>query len=293
MGCFEGAHRRAPDSVTITPRRIVIDYGTIQTPPEDWYAGDAAVTEVFHALSVTFPAGESFFMDSVRHFEETLRNTHPLLWQDVVLFFKQESLHSAQHEKWNRRIEAEFGHPMMKLERCIDDVMQFQKRFLSPLNQLACTAAFEHFTATFGQILLESTDGLRQMGAPQRRLWMWHALEEIEHKAVAFDVYQAVSGGGVGGYLRRCLAMMWVTVFFALTLGFVRIYLHWRRGILFNPQTAMSMFYFGMCSPGYGWRFVWPYVLFFHPGFHPWQQDDSHLLAHYSAVLESEGAIRT
>jgi len=191
------------------------------------YAGNAAVTEVFHALSVTFPAGESFFMDSVRHFEETLRNTHPLLWKDVVLFFKQESLHSAQHEKWNRRIEAEFGHPMMKLERCIDDVMQFQKRFLSPLNQLACTAAFEHFTATFGQILLESTDGLRQMGAPQRRLWMWHALEEIEHKAVAFDVYQAVSGGGVGGYLRRCLAMMWVTVFFALTLGFVRIYLHW------------------------------------------------------------------
>ena len=55
------------------------------------------------------------------------------------------------------------------------------------------------------------------------RLWMWHALEEIEHKGVAFDVYEAVGGG----YLRRALAMLWVTVLFALTLGVIRIYLHW------------------------------------------------------------------
>ena len=162
-------------------------------------------------------------MDSVRHFEGELRSKHPVLWQDVLLFIKQESLHSAQHEKWNRRIEAEFGHPMVEIEGLIDGVMQFQKRYLSPINQLACTAAFEHFTATFGQILLQSENGLRQMRAPQRRLWMWHALEEIEHKAVVFDVYQAVGGG----YLRRAIAMVWVTIFFALTLGVVRIFLHW------------------------------------------------------------------
>ena len=64
------------------------------------------MTEVFHALSVTFPAGETFFMDSVQHYESELREHHPALWQDVLLFLKQEALHSAQHEKWNRRIQA-------------------------------------------------------------------------------------------------------------------------------------------------------------------------------------------
>lgn len=259
------AIKKAPDSVSITPRRIAIDYGPLLCPPQDWYGGDAAVTEVFHALSATFPAGEAFFLDSVRHYEQELRAHHPALWQDVVGFFKQEALHSAQHEKWNRRIQAEYGHPMADLEKRVDQVMQFQKQFMSPLSQLACTACFEHFTAIFGQILLRSRDGLCKMRPPQKKLWMWHALEEVEHKAVAFDVYLAVGGG----YLRRAVAMVWVTILFALTFGFIRIYLHWRRGILFSPKTALSMFYFGLINPGYGWRFFWPYLLFFSPRLPP------------------------
>ena len=112
---------------------------------------------------------------------------------------------------------------MTELEATIDQVMSFQKQYLSPLSQLACTTAFEHFTATFAHILLRSKDGLRCMRAPQRRLWMYHALEEIEHKGVAFDVYEAMGGG----YLRRAIAMIWVTIVFALSLGCVRVYLHW------------------------------------------------------------------
>ena len=196
----------------------------VATCPETRYANDAAVTEVFHALSATFPAGEAFFQDSVRQYEQQLRNDHPALWLDVVAFFKQEALHSAQHEKWNRMIEGEFGHPMADLERAVDVVMDLQKRYLDPLSQLACTVCFEHLTATFGQILLRSKDAcLRRMRPPQRKLWTWHALEEIEHKAVAFDVYVAVGGG----YTRRVLAMLWVTILFACTFGSIRIYLHW------------------------------------------------------------------
>jgi len=160
---------RAPEGVRITPRRIAVDFGPVPPAPDDWYGGDAAVTEVFHALSATFPAGEAFFIHAVRHYERQLRDDHPELWEDVVLFFKQEALHSAQHEKWNRRIEEEYGHPMEDLERSVDEMMQMQKRYLCPLTQLACTACFEHFTATFGRVLLQSKDGLRNMRAPQRR----------------------------------------------------------------------------------------------------------------------------
>jgi predicted metal-dependent hydrolase len=182
-----------------------------------------------------------------------------------------------------RTSQAEFGHPMTRLETAVQGVMELQKRHLSPLSQLAFTACFEHFTATFAHILL-SRGGLRPMRAPQRRLWMWHALEEIEHKGVAFDVYIAMGGG----YLRRVLAMLWVTVLFALTLGLVRIYLHWRRGVLFNMKTAWSMMHFGLIDPGYAVRFLWPWASFFDPAFHPWgnHSDDATLLATYSILLQ-------
>ena len=216
------------EGVQIQLRHLHIDYGALPSSPGDWYDGDAAVTEVFHALSVTFPAGESFFMDSVQHFGRQLREDHPALWGEVVLFLKQEALHSAAHEKWNLRVQEEFGHPMAELERIVKLVMQCQQRILSPMWQLACTVAFEHLTATFGYILLqthsaEDACGRRRMRAPQRWLWTWHALEEIEHKSVAFDVYEAVGGG----YLQRAVAMLWATLVFAITFGLVRIFLHW------------------------------------------------------------------
>ena len=136
-----------------------------------------------------------------------------------------------------------------------------------------------------------------------------------QHKGVAFDVYVAMGGG----YLRRVLAMLWVTVLFALTLGLVRIYLHWclaflafgpalrvfassplhphaahgtsrRRGILLSTNTAWSMMRFALITPGYAVGFLWPWARFLHPAFHPWELDDSRLLAAYSSLLQDPQA---
>jgi predicted metal-dependent hydrolase len=111
-------------------------------------------------------------------------------------------MHTHAHEAWNERIQREHGHPMAAIDDMIAKSLKRMKRWMSPLNQLAFTVCLEHFTSGFGHLLLDSAAGketLAQAAEPQRSLWVWHAVEELEHKCVAIDVYNAMGGG----YLRR------------------------------------------------------------------------------------------
>ena len=61
--------------------------------------------------------------------------------------------------------------------------------------RLAITAALEHYTATLAECLLSKPEAQALLGETEvRSLLLWHALEESEHKAVAFDVYRAAGG---------------------------------------------------------------------------------------------------
>ena len=86
--------------------------------------------------------------------------------------------------------------------------------------QLAATAALEHFTAIMAHALLSDPRHLEGASPEAARLWRWHAMEEIEHKAVAFDTFVAtVKGGPVGRYLLRCLVMLMATFTFNIEIG--------------------------------------------------------------------------
>src|SRR4029079_15061731 len=70
-----------------------------------------------------------------------------------------------------------------------------REKLLPPISNLALTAALEHFTATLAELLLTDEDARAMFGEPAARdLFVWHALEESEHKAGAFDVYRAAGG---------------------------------------------------------------------------------------------------
>jgi predicted metal-dependent hydrolase len=90
-------------------------------------------------------------------------------------------------------------------------------RLASPIANLAATAALEHYTATLAEMLLSNEEVRDQLGTPELRdVFLWHALEECEHKAVAFDVYQAV-----GGTERtRTMQMNLITVSFIWAVSF-------------------------------------------------------------------------
>jgi uncharacterized protein len=154
--------------------------------------GDLIGSHVAAALSAVFPDGEDFFVRSVRHFRDQI--TDPELKRQVAGFIGQEAMHGREHRAFNDRLD-QLGYPTKDVEKITRWGLAVRERLLSAKSNLAVTAALEHFTATLAELVLTSEDTRQQFGHDEvRNLFVWHALEESEHKAVAFDVYKAVGG---------------------------------------------------------------------------------------------------
>jgi uncharacterized protein len=172
-------------------RRIKFAYPT-GTLRQHYVSGDLVMSHVVGVLSGMFPEGEDFFVRSVR--EQRLRITDPELAQQVAGFIGQEVTHGREHRELNERL-AEMGYRSLKVDRSVRRLLGLGDRFLSGRRRLAITAALEHYTATLAECLLGKPEAQALLGETEvRSLLLWHALEESEHKAVAFDVYRAVGG---------------------------------------------------------------------------------------------------
>ena len=176
------------------PTRRMSFEESMQDLPRHFAAdGDLISGHVIMALSSVFPDGEDYFVRSVRHYRDQI--TDPALKRQVAGFIGQEAVHGREHRVFNDRL-AELGYPTKQYEKFTKVGLRFRERILPPMSNLAATAALEHFTATLAELVLTSEEIRALMGADAvRDLFVWHALEESEHKAVAFDVYKAVGGG--------------------------------------------------------------------------------------------------
>jgi predicted metal-dependent hydrolase len=154
--------------------------------------GDLVMSHVVAVLSATFPPGEDFFVRSVRHFSDEI--TDPELKRQVAGFIGQEVTHGREHRELNRRLQ-EMGYPTRRVARYVKWSLLDAEKRLPPRMRLAYTAALEHYTATIAEALLRDPAAQALLGDTEvRSVLLWHALEESEHKAVAFDVYRAVGG---------------------------------------------------------------------------------------------------
>jgi predicted metal-dependent hydrolase len=150
------------------------------------------MSHVAAALSAVFPDGEDFFVRSVRHFRDQISD--PELKRQVAGFIGQEAMHGREHRAFNDRLH-ELGYPTKRFERLTRKGLALRERLLPPMSNLAATAALEHFTATLAELVLTSEETRALFGHEAvLNLFLWHALEESEHKAVAFDVYKAAGG---------------------------------------------------------------------------------------------------
>jgi predicted metal-dependent hydrolase len=166
--------------------------------------GDIVMSHILTVLSGVFPDGEDYFVRSVKAVQGEI--TDPALRQDIDGFIGQESMHGDQHRVLNERL-GEFGYPTRTIAAYVRWLFRTRERIRSKRLHLAFTAALEHYTATLAETLLTDPEARAQIGHDGvRSLLMWHALEESEHKAVAFDVYQSV-----GGTERMRIAVMWLT----------------------------------------------------------------------------------
>jgi len=173
-------------SVGIPPRHI--DFNFPQNIPKYFYAGNATATTFFAMLSGFFPPGERYFMDSVRHFRD--RVTDKEQRAAISGFMGQEAIHGREHERLNELLP-ERGFDMRTPERFVKIGLKALE-MLPPSTKLAATTFMEHFTALLAEQLLEDKDFQRLADPEMIKIWQWHALEELEHKSVAYDVYELV-----------------------------------------------------------------------------------------------------
>jgi len=176
-------HTRHPH---ITIRRPEFNFDQL---PKYYFNNNPLMSHLLTALSLTFPTGERFFVHSVRNVRDQIKSKS--LQADVSAFIGQEAMHSHAHEGFNDFAER-IG---LNIQPVLDDEVKNTERLKKILNnkqQLAITCALEHFTAIIAQYLLEHEDIHSLLHPDVAQLWLWHALEETEHKAVAFDVYKEV-----------------------------------------------------------------------------------------------------
>lgn len=175
------------------PTRRISFEESLQTVPRHFAQDDDLIlSHVAASLSSVFPDGEDFFVRSVRYYRDQI--TDPELKRQVAGFIGQEAVHGREHRAFNDRLD-QLGYPVKRFERMTKWGLEMRERVAPPASNLAATAALEHFTATLAELLLTSEETRHLFGHEEvENLFLWHALEESEHKAVAFDVYKAIGG---------------------------------------------------------------------------------------------------
>ena len=171
-----------PDDLSITPRDR--RFGREDGQGRWWLNGDP-IASVFHtALSVTFPKGEAMFIEAVKAHRDGVSDK---LAREIRAFTQQEVIHSREHVVFNKKA-AEAGYDLSELDADVDEVMELIKA-RPPIVNLMATIALEHYTAMMAAVMLREShlyDGAEPEWAA---LWKWHAIEEIEHKGVAYDTW--------------------------------------------------------------------------------------------------------
>lgn len=272
---------RKPAS-TITVRRPRFD--ATRPLQRHYFAGQSPLmSHLLTALSLTFPTGEQFFVHSVRNVRD--RVTDPQLQADISAFIGQEAMHSQAHAGFNAAIQAD-DYRLHDLEQQMDAGMTVL-RTRSPRRQLAATVAYEHFTALIAAHLLSRPHLADGFDDNLRTLWLWHALEELEHKAVAFNVYQAVFGNGADSLAQRRRSMRTVSVGFVSGVAIMTGRLLWqdRRHSLGSPRKLLLNLRDAAYLLDLVARTLPAYLAYYRADFHPDDADHRALVAKWRGVL--------
>jgi uncharacterized protein len=239
-----------------------------------WFGGDAFRSAYYNALSMSFPAGEQLFIDSVKNALAVLPDTpeHAALRAQCIDFSAQEATHRHVHAQYNAVLERQ--GLKNRIESRIWARFKRVENLITPRHHLAVTAAYEHYTAVLAHITLARPEMMASAAPEMQNLWRWHALEETEHKAVAFDLYYAI-GGNHRWRVRWFLFASFQFFFDALRQTTNNL---WHDGTLFHPRTwaSAAQFFFGRPSRGGGWTWltVGPLLRYLRKDFHPWQDDN-------------------
>lgn len=248
--------------------------------PKQWFGETQSGTTFWDNLSVLFPAGERFFMNSVRAFENQLKDGSKLK-DEVRLFYQQEALHSREHVRYNDMLRAH-GYPIDQMDKSVRTLLDNVAKLPEDI-QLAVTCALEHFTAMLAQGVLAEDSPFEVAHPVMGALWRWHAAEENEHASVAFDVYKEVGGN----YPVRVVVMAVATLIFWAKVVEQQVRMMNADGTLTSTREWSALGRFLFKKPGWLFKMAKPYLAYYKPSFHPAELDCTHLLARWQKEFEA------
>ena len=283
-----------PEGVYILPRHPEgLDFAAV---PRDWLASSRSLTTALNLFSFIIPEHERFFIRTVRKYKAA--NTDNAEQQALVrAFIQQEAIHYQVHEAFNDTRRA-YG---MQVDRDLETIRKafaaLERRYSLKL-RLGMTAFMEHVTAVSAHIALGPRSLTAFMHPTMRELWEWHALEEIEHKAVAFDLFERAGGG----YFLRVYSAL-LTIFADARLFRVlarraradfaaALALGERAGTAVSEEERAARRRDRKLARVNLLRGIWAGAKYFLPGFHPWKVDDSAYLRRAYAKYDAPAALQ-
>lgn len=241
------------------PTRRNLEFKTNKSTVLNWNKNGKSISTFLNTMSLFFPVGERFFIDSVRNYRHLAGGD---LEKAIKAFIGQEAMHGREHDAFNESL-AEAGVSVKFLEDRVVDLLEIARKFPKK-TQLEITVALEHFTAILAKEVLDDPSIVDGYDKELQEMWKWHALEEDEHKAVAYDLYELT--GNV--FLTRSITMISATLIFLgmLTLYYV-IVSYQSKTLTLKETLRLVNFLFG--KPGVFRKIVIPYLKFYKKDFHP------------------------
>lgn len=272
-----------PDApLDIIPRDL--RFGVVEAADSAWFNGDPLLSAIMDGFAVALPEGERFFIRTLRY--QLDRIDDPVVRQDIQGYAVQEAFHAREHAAYNQALRR-LGNDVDAMEAAIRAKLQAVQ---GPMKQLLVTCAIEQFTYALSHMML-SKDGIMRDSPPAyRQLWTWHAVEELEHSAVALRVLQAVTKG-MPAWRRYVLR---VAVFNGVLVTFLRLSVRNISAIADNAglQRGWRSWARGLWlmfgRPGNLRRTLPALFAYYRPSYVGWRRGDAELLRRGRARLAAE-----
>ncbi|MEQ9546982.1 MAG: metal-dependent hydrolase [Marinobacter sp.] len=268
--------RPTPENVSIKPQRMGFTFDS--QVPRYWLGGNRLMSHTLNTMSLLFPQGETFFVDAVRHFRASVQD--PVMQKEISGFIGQEAMHSLEHVAMNQHVHDQ-GMPTEEIEAHLKILLD-AVRMLPKRHHLAITCALEHLTAMLADLLLARDDIREDMHETMRPLWVWHAVEETEHKGVAFNVYKAVDGSN---YIERTGWLVLSTAILAVFTTYGTLRMMARDGRPSLTDTVQGLWRMWGINGAFS-SLTGEWLRYFKPGFHPWDHDNSELIDQFKRAVQ-------
>lgn len=263
----EKSKQKVPASFPV--RRM--DY-QFQNIPKYWCNNEPTFTHYFTGLSTLFPEGESYFVRSVRALRGQIKPDTPLD-RDIGAFIGQEAMHSKEHHAFHVSAQ-QYGLDPQSLENVTGIILKTLEKFFPKKWNLLVTVGLEHYTAVLVVEMMKETHHLMKDNQI-RNLWLWHSIEETEHKAVAYDMYKYLYGEGLSAYIPRVALFTFSITLITLISNVYQLVLMRRDQQLLNIRSWKK---FALFSARTYRKLIPEFFSYYRMDFHPNQVNVSELV---------------